>query len=126
MCIRDSFRHVLIRRGFTSGQVMVVLVLASPVMPSKNNFVKALRKEHPEITTVVLNVNDRNTSMVLGERNITIYGPGYIEDTLCGCRFRISPSSFYQVNPVQTEVLYQKAMEFAGLTGCLLYTSRCV
>ncbi len=111
------FRHVLIRRGFTSGQVMVVLVLASPVMPSKNNFVKALRKEHPEITTVVLNVNDRNTSMVLGERNITIYGPGYIEDTLCGCRFRISPSSFYQVNPVQTEVLYQKAMEFAGLTG---------
>ena len=111
------FRHVLIRRGFSSGQVMVVLVLASPIMPSKNNFVKALRREHPEITTVVLNVNDRNTSMVLGERNITLWGPGFIEDTLCGCRFRISPSSFYQVNPVQTAALYQKAVEFASLTG---------
>ena len=96
---------------------MVVLVLSSPVMPSKNNFVKALRKKHPEITTVVLNVNDRNTSMVLGERNITLYGPGFIMDTLCGCRFRISPSSFYQVNPIQTEILYNKAMELAGLTG---------
>lgn len=110
-------RHVLVRRGFVSGQVMVVLVLASPILPSKNNFVKALRKEHPEITTVVLNVNDKKTSMVLGERDIVLYGKGYIEDTLCGCRFRISPQSFYQVNPVQTERLYQTAMEYAGLTG---------
>lgn len=110
-------RHVLIRRGFTSGEVMVVLVLGSPVLPSKNNFVKALRKLYPEITTVVINVNDRRTSMVLGERNITVYGKGFIEDTLCGCTFRISPNSFYQVNPVQTEILYRTAMEFAGLTG---------
>ena len=110
-------RHVLIRRGFTSGEVMVVLVLGSPILPSKNNFVKALRKLHPEITTVVINVNDKKTSMVLGERNITVYGKGFIEDTLCGCIFRISPSSFYQVNPVQTEILYQTAMEFAGLSG---------
>ena len=110
-------RHVLVRRGFSSGEVMVVLVLSSPILPSKNNFVKALRKMHPEITTVVINVNDRKTSMVLGERNITVYGKGFIEDTLCGCTFRISPNSFYQVNPVQTEVLYRKAMEFAGLTG---------
>lgn len=110
-------RHVLVRRGFTSGEVMVVLVLGSPILPSKNNFVKALRKLHPEITTVVINVNDRKTSMVLGERNITVYGKGYIEDTLCGCTFRISPNSFYQVNPVQTEILYQTAMKFAGLSG---------
>ncbi|MGN0355101.1 MAG: 23S rRNA (uracil(1939)-C(5))-methyltransferase RlmD, partial [Muricoprocola sp.] len=110
-------RHVLIRRGFTSGQIMVVLVLRSPIFPSKNNFVKALRKEHPEISTVVINVNDKNTSMVLGTRDIVLYGKGYIEDTLCGCRFRISPQSFYQVNSVQTEVLYTKAMEYAGLTG---------
>ncbi len=110
-------RHVLIRRGFTSGEVMVVLVLGSPILPSKNNFVKALRKLHPEITTVVINVNDKKTSMVLGERNITVYGKGFIEDTLCGCTFRISPSSFYQVNPMQTEVLYQTAMDFAGLSG---------
>lgn len=110
-------RHVMVRRGFRSGEIMVVLVLVSPIFPSKNNFVKALRKLHPEITTVILNVNDKRTSMVLGERNITIYGKGYIEDELCGCIFRISPSSFYQVNPVQTEKLYGKAVEFAGLTG---------
>lgn len=110
-------RHVLIRRGFTSGEIMVVLVASSPVFPSKNNFVKALRKEHPEITTVILNVNDQNTSMVLGERNITLYGKGFIVDTLCGHTFAISPSAFYQVNPVQTEILYQTAMDYAGLTG---------
>lgn len=110
-------RHVLVRTGHVTGQIMVVLVLASPIMPSKNNFVKALLKLHPEITTVVVNVNDRNTSMVLGEKEQVIYGKGYIEDKLCGRRFRISPRSFYQVNPVQTEKLYGKAMEYARLTG---------
>lgn len=110
-------RHVLVRRGFHSGEVMVVLVLGSPILPSKNNFVKALRKLHPEITTVIINVNDKKTSMVLGEKETVIYGKGYIEDTLCGCTFRISPKSFYQINPVQTELLYGKAIEYAGLTG---------
>lgn len=110
-------RHVLIRTGFHSGQIMVVLVLASPILPSKNHFVKALLKEHPEITTIVMNVNDRSTSMVLGEREKVLYGKGYIEDTLCGKTFRISAKSFYQVNPLQTEKLYGKALEYAGLTG---------
>ena len=110
-------RHVLIRTGHVTGQIMVVLVLASPIMPSKNNFVKALLKEHPEITTVVVNVNDRRTSMILGDKEQVIYGKGYIEDVLAGKTFRISPKSFYQVNPIQTEKLYAKAMEFAGLTG---------
>ena len=110
-------RHVLIRRGFSTGEIMVVLVTGSPIFPSKNNFVKALRKAHPEITTVVLNVNDRQTSMVLGDREKPIYGPGFIKDRLCGCMFRISPKSFYQVNPVQTEILYQTAIDYAGLTG---------
>ncbi len=111
------FRHVLIRVGHVTGQIMVVLVLGSPIMPSKNNFVKALLKEHPEVTTVVVNVNDRKTSMVLGDKEQVIYGKGYIEDVLCGKTFRISPKSFYQVNPVQTEKLYGKALEYAGLTG---------
>lgn len=110
-------RHVLVRRGFSTGEIMVVLVTASPVFPSKNNFVKALRKEHPEITTVVQNINDRKTSMILGQRNVTLWGPGFIKDTLCGLSFRISPDSFYQINPVQTEKLYKTAIEFAGLTG---------
>ena len=110
-------RHVMIRTGFTSGEIMVVLVLSSPILPSKNNFVKALLKLHPEITTIVHNVNDKKTSMVLGEKETVIYGKGYIEDSLCGKTFRISPKSFYQVNPAQTEVLYSKAIEMAGLTG---------
>lgn len=110
-------RHVLVRKGYHTGEIMVVLVLSSPILPSKNNFVKALRKNHPDISTVVINVNDRKTSMVLGERNITIYGKGYIEDELCGCTFRISPNSFYQVNPAQTEFLYTKAIKSAKLTG---------
>ena len=110
-------RHVLIRRGFSTGQIMVVLVTASPVFPSKNNFVKALLKEHPEITTIVQNVNGRHTSMVLGPKENVLYGKGYIEDTLCGCTFRISSKSFYQINPVQTEKLYSKAIELADLKG---------
>ncbi|MBO4668372.1 MAG: 23S rRNA (uracil(1939)-C(5))-methyltransferase RlmD [Lachnospiraceae bacterium] len=110
-------RHALIRVGRNTKEVMVVLVAMDPIFPSKNNFTKELRRRHPEITTVVLNINDRDTSMVLGERNIVLYGRGYIEDVLCGLRFRISPSSFYQINPEQTEVLYKKAIKFAGLTG---------
>ena len=110
-------RHVLVRHAHATGEVMVVLVLASPVMPSKNNFVKALRKMHPEITTVVLNINGRNTSMVLGEQEKVLYGKGYIVDELMGMRFRISAKSFYQVNPIQTKHLYQGALDMAGLTG---------
>lgn len=110
-------RHVLIRTGRITGQIMVVLVLSSLVMPSKNNFVKALLKLHPEITTIVINVNDKDTSMVLGEKEQVVYGKGYIEDELCGRRFRISPKSFYQVNPLQAEKLYRKAVDYAALTG---------
>ncbi len=110
-------RHVLVRVARGTGQIMVVLVLTSPVMPSRNNFVKALLALHPEITTIVVSVNDRSTSMVLGGKEQVIYGRGYIEDRLCGKIFRISPGSFYQVNPVQAEKLYEKAAEYAGLTG---------
>ena len=114
---RGFLRHVLVRRGFRSGEVMVVLVAASPIFPTQKPFVKKLLELHPEIATVVLNINDHFTPVVLGEREKILYGPGVIEDTLCGHRFRISPSSFYQVNPIQTEVLYGKAVEFAALTG---------
>lgn len=110
-------RHVLIRTGYESGQIMVVLVAGTNVFPSKKNFVNALLKKHPNITTIVFNINDRNTSMVLGNREEVLYGKGYIEDKLCGKTFRISPKSFYQINPVQTEKLYNKALEYAALTG---------
>lgn len=110
-------RHVMIRTAHSTGEIMVVLVTSSVIFPSKNNFSKALVKAHPEITTIVQNINTRDTSMVLGDRNQTMYGKGYIDDVLCKKRFRISPNSFYQVNSVQTEKLYGKAIEFAGLNG---------
>ncbi len=110
-------RHVLVKRGFSTNEIMVVLVTGAINFPSKNDFLKVLLKKHPEITTVVQNVNNKFTSMVLGEREEILYGKGYIEDVLCGKRFRISPKSFYQINPVQTEVLYKKAIEYADLKG---------
>ena len=108
-------RHVLVKRGFSSGEVMVVLVGASGYFPMKKKFTAALLEKHPEITTVVLNINPKDTNLVLGDREEVLYGNGYIEDTLCGRIFRISPKSFYQINPVQTEKLYNKAMELAQL-----------
>lgn len=114
---RGFLRHVLVKRGFATGEVMMVLVTATPVFPSAKNFVRAVLKQFPEITTVVQNVNPYATNLVLGDRQKVLYGKGFIEDVLCGCRFRISPKSFYQINPVQTEVLYNKAMEFAALKG---------
>lgn len=110
-------RHVLVKSGFATGEIMVVLVTGTGIFPSKNNFVKELLKKHPEITTIVQNINNKYTSMVLGEKENILYGKGYIEDDLCGLTFRISPKSFYQINPVQTEILYGKAIEFAELQG---------
>lgn len=114
---RGLLRHVLVKRGFQTGEIMVVLVTGTPVFTAKKHFVEELLKLHPEITTIVQNVNGGRTSMVLGTNEKVLYGPGFITDILCGCRFRISARAFYQINPVQTEVLYGKAMEFAGLTG---------
>ena len=107
-------RHVLVRVGYL--EVMLVLVTASVPFPGKNNFIKAIRTKFPEITTIVQTINDKRTSMVLGDRNITCYGKGFIEDELMGLKFRISPDSFYQVNPYQTPKLYTKALEFAGFS----------
>ena len=110
-------RHVLVKRGFATGQLMVVLVAVNPIFKLQKPFLKQLLEQHPEISTVVLNINDRFGPVVLGTREKVLYGSGYIEDILCGKRFRISARSFYQINPVQTELLYGKALEFADLTG---------
>ena len=114
---KGFLRHVLVKRGFATNQVMLVLVTGTPVFPSKNNFVKAITKQFPEIKTVVQNINPYRTNLVLGEQQKVLFGKGYIEDILCGCKFRISPKSFYQINPVQTEILYGKAIDFAELKG---------
>ena len=114
---RGFLRHILIRTGHVTGQIMVVLVATSLEFPGKKAFVQELIQRHPEITTVVLNCNQRETSMVLGTKEITLYGEGYMEDELCGKRFRISPQSFYQVNAKQCELLYRTAIDAAQLTG---------
>ncbi len=110
-------RHVLIRTGFFSGEMMVVLVTGTPVFPNRQNFVRALVQRHPQITTVVQSIHRRRNSMILGDQEQVLYGRGYITDTLCGKTFRISASSFYQINPLQTQRLYGQAVAFAGLTG---------
>lgn len=112
---KGFLRHILVKTGFVSNEIMVVLVVSSKIFIGKKNFIKILLKKHPEIKTIVMNVNDRKTSAVLGNREIVLYGKGYIEDTLCGCVFQISPKSFYQINPIQTEVLYNKAIDMAKL-----------
>ncbi|MEG1426754.1 MAG: 23S rRNA (uracil(1939)-C(5))-methyltransferase RlmD, partial [Oscillospiraceae bacterium] len=114
---KGFLRHVLVKRGFSTGEIMVVLVCGTPVFTAKKHFVEELLKLHPDITTIVMNINDRTTSMLLGRNEKNLYGSGTITDILCGCKFRISAKSFYQINPIQTEILYEKAIEFAGLTG---------
>jgi len=115
--MKGFLRHVLIKRGFSSGQIMVVLVTGTMDFPKQEPFVNALLSRHPDITTVVQNVNNKRTSLLLGEESRVLFGDGYIEEDLCGFRFRISPKAFYQVNPTQTAVLYKKALDFAELTG---------
>ena len=109
------FRHAVIRTGIHSGEIMVILVLGSPILPSKNNFIKALIEKHPEISTILLNVNDKRTTAVLGNKESIIYGKGYIEDTFDEFKIRIFSKSFYPVNPEQTVKVYKKAIELADL-----------
>lgn len=110
-------RHIYLRKGVNTGDLMVCLVINGDTVPKKERLIAALEKTGLRITSVVLNKNKKDTNVVLGEECETIYGSDFIEDELCGLRFRISPLSFYQVNPEGTELLYGKAADYAGLTG---------
>ena len=110
-------RHVVVRVGHTSGEVLVTLVTNSDDFPSSKSFCRELIRLCPAVTTVVQNVNERQTNVILGDKERVLYGPGFILDELCGLSFRISSKSFYQVNATQTEVLYRTAMELAGFDG---------
>lgn len=110
------FRHILVKRSSSTKEILVVLVTSKLDFPGKNNFVKALIKLNKEITSVVQNVNDRKTSAVLGEKEVVLYGPGFIFDNLLGKKFKITSKSFYQINSLQTEVLYQTAIKEANLS----------
>ena len=109
-------RHTVLRSS-CSGKVLVTLVTPGPDLPGSKNFCTALRKKAPWVVSIVQNINPTRSSAVLGSREKTLYGPGFVLDTLCGRQFAISSRSFYQVNRTQTEVLYKKALELAKLTG---------
>ena len=109
-------RHIFLRRGAHSGQIMVCLVCTRARLPHAEQLCTALREQFPAISTILLNVNAKNTNVILGSENHILYGPGYIEDTLCGVPVRLGPLSFYQVNTPAAERLYGVAAQYAQLT----------
>ncbi len=109
-------RHIFLRRGAHSGQIMVCLVCTRAKLPHAEQLCTALRGQFPAISTILLNVNAKNTNVILGSENHILYGPGYIEDTLCGVPVRLGPLSFYQVNTLAAERLYGVAAQYAQLT----------
>ena len=109
-------RHIFLRRGAHSGQIMVCLVCTRAKLPHAEQLCTALRGQFPAISTILLNVNAKNTNVILCSENHILYGPGYIEDTLCGVPVRLGPLSFYQVNTLAAERLYGVAAQYAQLT----------
>lgn len=115
---KDGFlRFVTIRIGKATGEILVALGTGGGSYPQKTDFAAALKERHPEITTIVQNVSTSHLNLLLGERETVLVGNGYITDRLCGYDFRISARSFFQINPTQTEKLYQTAVDFAALSG---------
>ena len=109
-------RHIMLRVGVNTNEVLVVFVTNNELFPGRNELVKALTKKHKEIKTIIQNTNPRHTSIVFGNKDRILYGPGFITDKLLGLSYKISHKSFYQVNPIQTEKLYSKAIEMANLS----------
>jgi 23S rRNA (uracil1939-C5)-methyltransferase len=110
-------RHVMTRQGFKTGETMVVIVINGKDFPHKDKLVQEMVDKEPSIKSIYLNINRKNTNIIMGEENIKIYGKDFITEYIADLRFRISPMAFFQVNPVQTEVLYEKALQYADLTG---------
>lgn len=110
-----TLRHAYLRVSHANQEVLVVIVIGSKDLPGSHSFVQKIVSAHPEIRTVILNWNRENTSMILGPKDKVLYGKGYIEDEIDGMVFRISAHTFYQVNPVQTEVMYSTALQYAQL-----------
>ncbi len=114
---KGLLRHLVTRVGFITGEIMVILVANGESIPNIDNLVKRLTYEIPEIVSIYLNINKEKTNVILGRENKLIYGKKDIEDYIGDIKFKISPLSFYQVNPIQTKILYEKALEYADLKG---------
>ena len=117
--LKGIVRHIIIRVGIKTNEVMCTLVLNEDKIEKEveEKLVEYITKRYSQIKTIIKNINSRNTNVILGDKNIVLYGNGYIYDDILGYKFKISNMSFYQVNPVQTEVLYLKAIEYASLKG---------
>lgn len=109
-----NIKHILTKQGYYTKEMMVVLISNNKKIPHIFKIVNRLKKEFPNIRTIIQNINPRNDNVILGEKEVVLFGEGYIEDTLLGLNYRISLKSFYQINPVQVEKLYSKAIEFAS------------
>ncbi len=114
---RGLLRHICVRKAAATGETMVCAVINGGALPREDELVEALTRCDSSIKSIVINVNKEKTNVIFGKTCRNLYGGGYIEDVLCGCRFRISMLSFYQVNPAQAEKLYDKAAQYAGLSG---------
>lgn len=114
---KGLLRHVIVRKARTTGEVMVVLVTTKRALPNEAAIVTAIQQQIAHVTSIVQNINAKKTNVIFGNETITLWGKDTIEDTIGDARFNISARSFYQVNPVQTEVLYQQALDYAQLTG---------
>lgn len=114
---KGFLRHVVVRMGYKTNELMVVLVVNGKKVPKADQLVKLLCEKYENIKSIVVNINTKNTNIVLGDKNTCIYGQEYISDYIGKYKFNISPLSFFQVNPIQTEVLYNKALEYANLSG---------
>ncbi|MGE5474193.1 MAG: 23S rRNA (uracil(1939)-C(5))-methyltransferase RlmD [Ignavibacteriales bacterium] len=114
---KGLIRHIIIRTGLNTGEIMLVVVANGENLPKNKEFVDYMKSKNPQITSIILNINKKNTNVILGYANKVLAGRDYIMEKLGEYTFKISPLSFFQVNPIQTEILYGKAVEYAGLTG---------
>ncbi|WP_446899860.1 23S rRNA (uracil(1939)-C(5))-methyltransferase RlmD [Clostridium sp. LBM24168] len=114
---RGIIRHIMIRKAFTTNEIMVVIVTSEHKFPASDEFIEILARNIPHIVSIIQNINSTKTNVILGRRNITLWGKDTINDYIGNFKFSISPLSFFQVNPVQTEVLYNKVLEYAQLEG---------
>lgn len=120
------FRHIQLRKGFNSREIMLVLITYSEFLPGSRKLIKEIKKQCPNITTIIQNINERDTNAVLGYKNKTLYGPGFIFDKIKDTMFKISPNAFYQINPYMAEKLYDRAIELINLNkGEILIDSYC-